>query len=77
MKAQDFQVDLSAHFDQFKRTLATDSGDWVVKGFIDIYRNIYAISVDTKVVSKVIELMLFPVIARFAAGHGYQMVLSD
>jgi len=77
MKAQDFQQDLSVHFDQFKRTLATDAGDWVVKGFIDVYKNIYAISVDTKVVSKVIELMLFPVIAQFAAEHGYQMVLSD
>ena len=38
--------------------MATDTGDWVVKGFIDVYRNIYTISVDTKVVSKIIELQL-------------------
>jgi hypothetical protein len=73
----DFRESLLAHFDQFKRTLATDVGDWVVKGFIDVYRNIYTISVDTKVVSKVIELMLFPVISRFAVDHGYRMVLSE
>jgi hypothetical protein len=73
----DFRHSLLAHVEEFKRTLATDAGDWVVKGFIDVYRNIYTISVDTKVVSKVIELMLFPVISQFAAEHGYRMVLSD
>ncbi len=77
MDTDDFRESLLTHFDQFKRTLATDAGDWVVKGFIDVYRNIYTISVDTKVVSKVIELMLFPVLSQFAAEHGYRMVLSD
>lgn len=73
----DFRTSLLTHFDQFKSTLATDAGDWVVKGFIDVFRNIYTISVDTKVVSKVIELMLFPVLSRFAMAHGYRMVLSE
>jgi hypothetical protein len=57
--------------------LATDAGDWTVKGFIDVYRHIYTISVDTKVVSKIIEIMLFPVLSQFAAAHGYRMVLSE
>jgi hypothetical protein len=77
MNSNDFRMGLSEHFDQFRRTLATDANDWVVKGFIDVYRNIYTISVDTKVISKVIELMLFPIISRFAAEHGYRMILSD
>jgi hypothetical protein len=72
-----FRRQLLAHFEKFKETLATDSGDWVVKGFIDIYRNIYTISVDTKVVSKIIELMLFPVLSRFASEHRYTMVLAE
>lgn len=72
-----FRESLLRHFDKFGRTLATDAGDWVVKGFIDIYRNIYTVSVDTKVVSKIIELMLFPVISQFAAEHDYKMVLSE
>ncbi len=72
-----FRADLLAHFDQFGHTLATNTGDWVVKGFIDVYRNIYTISVDTKVVSKIIELMLFPIISQFAVEHGYRMVLSE
>ena len=77
MTVDNFRESLSAHFDEFKDILATDAGDWVVKGFIDVYRNIYTISVDTKVVSKIVELMLFPVISRFAAEHGYKMVLSE
>jgi hypothetical protein len=77
MTVDDFRESLSTHFDRFRRTLATDAGDWVVKGFIDVYRNIYTISVDTKVISKIIELMLFPVISQFAAEHSYKMVLSE
>jgi hypothetical protein len=77
MNVNDFRENLLAHFGKFQHTLAIDTGDWVVKGFIDVYRNIYTISVDTKVVSKIIELMLFPVISQFAAEHGYRMVLSE
>jgi len=77
LRAEEFRQSLLAYFSEFSRTLSTDAGDWVVKGFIDVYRNVYTISVDTKVVSKIIELMLFPVISRFAAAHGYRMVLSE
>jgi hypothetical protein len=77
MKSIDFRGKLLTCFEEFKRTLATDDGDWVVKGFIDVYRNIYTISIDTKVVSKIIELMLFPVISRFAFENNYKMILSE
>lgn len=73
----DFRRNLLTHFSNFRRTLATDNGDWVVKGFIDVYRNIYTISIDTKVVSKIMELMLFPIISQFAVEHNYRMVLSE
>lgn len=77
MTVEGFRKSLLVHFDEFRHILATDMGDWVVKGFIDVYRNVYTISVDTKVVSKIIELMLFPVISRFASEHGYKMLLSE
>jgi len=77
MKAKEFREQLLGCIDSFKKALATPGGDWVVKGFIDVYRKIYTISVDTKVVSKIIELMLFPVISKFAADNGYKMVLSE
>jgi len=77
MNSEGFREKLISYFEEFKRTLATDEGDWVVKGFIDIYRNIYTISIDTKVVSKIIELMLFPIISRFAIENNYKMILSE
>jgi len=77
MDKDTFRQQLLRRFDDFERSTATDAGDWVVKGFIDVYRNIYTISVDTKVVGKVIELLLFPVLCRFAQEHHYQMVLSE
>ena len=59
----------------FNKAISTETGDWVVKGFIDIAKNIYTISVDTKVVSKIMELLLFPKICQFAQENGYKMVL--
>ena len=44
--------------------------------FIDLYKNIYTISIDTKVVSKIIELMIFPVIVKFARENDYELILS-
>jgi len=54
-----FRNKLLKHIELFNRAVSTQSGDWVVKGFIDIAKNIYTISVDTKVVPKTIELLLF------------------
>lgn len=55
---------------------SNDKKDWAVKGFVDIYKNVYTISVDTKVISKILELMLFPTIASFANKHNLKMVLA-
>lgn len=74
---ENFRRELTAYFRKFQQTIATDDGDWVVKGFIDIYKNIYTISVDTKVASKVIELMLFPTLSDFCRKCKYEMVLSE
>ncbi len=72
-----FREQLTNYFNEFASILATTDGEWVVKGLIDVYRNIYSLSIDTKIVSKIIELMLFPTLARFAASHQYQMLLSN
>lgn len=70
-----FRKELLIHVDLFNTAISTNAGDWVVKGFIDIAKNIYTISVDTKVVSKIMELLLFPKICHFAQEYGYKMVL--
>ena len=57
--------------------IRTDDGQWTVKGFIDVYRNIYTISPDTKVVSKILEIHLFPRLMAFAEELGFGMVLAD
>jgi hypothetical protein len=72
-----FRKELLSHFDEFNRALATKDGDWVVKGFIDVYKNIYTISRDTKVISKIMELMILPLIFRFAEENKYKIVLSE
>lgn len=77
MGTDDFRRALLARFEQLESALATDSGDWVVKGFIDVYRNLYTISIDTKVISKIIELILFPIISQFADEKEYRVVLSE
>lgn len=71
-----FKNQLLKYVDLFNDTVSTEKGDWIVKGFIDIAKNIYTISVDTKVVSKIMELLLFPKICQFAKENGYKMVLS-
>jgi len=62
---------------RFNKTVSTSKGDWIVKGFIDIARNIYTISVDTKVISKIMELLLFPELASFAEKHNLKMILAE
>lgn len=70
-----FHEQIVKYINQFNDAVATDEGDWIVKGFIDVAKNIYTISVDTKVVSKIMELLLFPKICKFADENNYKMVL--
>ena len=76
MHSEEFLVRLHAHTDAFSKAVATDEGDWIVKGFIDIYKRIYTISVDTKITSKVLELLLFPMLEQFSAANGLRIELS-
>ena len=66
---------------KFADSLACDiqakDGSWSVKGFIDTKRDIYTISLDTKVISKVVELYIFPRICRFAADNSLSLELTS
>ncbi len=73
----DFLTALQSEAATFNSAVSTEKGDWIIKGFIDIARNIYTISVDTKVISKIMELLLFPELARFAEKYDLKMVLSE
>ena len=52
------------------------NNEWTVRGFIDIFKNIYTISNDTKIISKVLELHLFPHFLHFAEEVGYEIELA-
>lgn len=71
-----FRTALLTYFEELRQRVTTENGDWTVKGFIDIYQRIYSISLDTKVLSKVLELLMLPVIKHFATEHNYQLVLA-
>lgn len=64
-------------FSQLIQTLASslqdETGLWKLRGFIDITRNIYALSHDTKVISKALELMILPEVVAFSEKIGYEV----
>lgn len=60
----------------FEEAISTEDGNWVVKGFVDIHKNIYTISADTKVISKIIELYIFPKIIEFASANELSIELT-
>ena len=57
--------------------METEDNEWIVKGFIDTDRSIYTITNDTKVVSKVIEIILIPYLASFATRYGLTISLPS
>jgi hypothetical protein len=50
MNRDEFLVHLQTQSAAFAKAVATSEGDWIIKGFIDIYQQIYTASVDTKIV---------------------------
>jgi len=73
----DFKNDLDKFADKLEKYVSTDNGDWTVKGFIDVFKNIYTISSDTKIVSKILEIHIFPQILQFSDSIGYKIILAE
>ena len=74
---QAFRQNLIEFVKTLQEYIATDDNQWTIKGFIDVFRNIYTISADTKIVSKLLEIHLFPQILKFAQEHKYYIVLAE
>jgi len=73
------KIDFAIKLSEFASSLGkyiSHNNEWTVKGFIDIFRNIYTISSDTKVVSKILELHLFPHFLAFSHRIGYTIELA-
>lgn len=74
---QNFEKALRVFVSTLQKEISDENGKWSVKGFIDTYKNIYTISADTKIVSKVLEIHIFPLILKFAEENGYKIVLPE
>ena len=74
---EDFKAALSQFAASLTDYVSTPDGQWTVKGFIDSFENIYTISGDTKVVSKILEIHLLPRIIDFAKDLGFRIVLPE
>ncbi len=72
-----FKRELDRFADKLESYVSTDKGDWTVKGFIDVFKNIYTISADTKIISKILEIHIFPQLLQFAEEHGYKIIFAE
>jgi hypothetical protein len=72
-----FAKNLSQFVSGLASHVSTSDGQWTVKGFIDVFRNVYTLSSDTKIISKILEIHLLPQILHFADAHGYRVVLAN
>jgi len=72
-----FKNELDKFAQELRNYVSSENGDWTIKGFIDIYKNIYTISSDTKIVSKILEIHIFPKILHFAESIGYNIILAE
>ena len=74
---KEFEKQLKDFVTELREHISTKDGQWTIKGFIDVFKNVYTISSDTKIVSKILEMHLFPMILEFAKKYGYIVVLAE
>ncbi len=72
-----FALQLKKFVTNLKNHISTPDEQWTVKGFIDVFKNVYTISADTKIISKILEIHLFPKVLEFAQLNGYKVVLAE
>jgi hypothetical protein len=73
----EFQAALQTFVSGLNSYTELEDRQWTVKGFIDAYKKIYTISSDTKIVSKILEIHIFPELLRFAENSGFQIILAE
>lgn len=68
---------LTQEVESFKEMMETSDNEWIVKGLIDVNKNIYSLTNDTKIVSKIIEILLVPKLDNFAKKHNLLLELAS
>lgn len=74
---QAFSNALTKFVGSLSEKVCSPDGQWAVKGFIDAYLNVYSISSDTKVTSKILEIHIFPMLLAFADEIGFELELAE
>jgi hypothetical protein len=77
MNKEIFESMLKEFVETLQKQVSLENGQWSIKGFIDLYQNIYTISADTKIISKILEIHIFPQILAFASNNGFKIVLAQ
>ena len=80
MKNERAKRAFSKELKAFASTLAgsiAQKDEWTIRGFIDVFRDVHPLSADTKLVSKVLELHLFPFLLSFGKRIGYEIEPAD
>ena len=75
MTKEEFIEKLQNAASSFVEKMQEEDGAWSIKGFIDTHRDVYPISTDTKVISKIVELHLLPLLVGFAHENGLELQL--
>jgi len=65
-----------SEFAESLESFIVHNDEWTIKGFIDIFKNIHTISMDTKILSKILELHIFPYFLNYAEKIGYRIELA-
>ena len=65
--------ELNDELANFKKAISLREGEWSIKGFIDVHENIYTMVSDTKVISKILEIAIFPQLLKFSQNNGYEI----
>jgi hypothetical protein len=76
-KKKEFLEQLQLFTKELNNYISTQDSQWVIKGLIDIFKNIYTLTDDTKLISKVIEIHLLPKFLEFADRYGYKIIFAD
>ncbi len=70
----DFAKELKSYL---QKEFITDKKDWSIRGFIDAKKKIYPISLDTKLLSKILELTILPLLIHFCKKHKLEYYLAE
>lgn len=77
MTREEFLQKLKEFSESLTSYVSTNSGDWKVKGFIDTDESVFTISSDSKIISKILEIQLFPKFKEFADEIDFKIVLAE